>query len=175
MTFAIQVSNPKISGDYDPEDETLDECVETSFLLNTELALVEWLGIFIPLHYKYTISTILLDILIMLQALLDKQHGELDITWPSNDFNGRWIMSWKDDSLTIKAQWNSVIGKTESLLNDLSELEVSKSGFICEWKVLLETVINGLVECGYNESQVSDLSKLKAIYSRIHEVGMLYK
>jgi hypothetical protein len=175
MKFGIQVSNPRVSGEKDPQDETLDECVETSFLLDTEMALIEWLGVFIPLHYKYSISTMLLDILMMLQVLLDKQDGELDITWPSNDFGSRWIMCWQGDHLTIDAQWKCVIGKTESLLNSLGVLEVSKHEFICEWKPLLGMVINGLNKCGYNKSNMRDFKKLKDIYTRIDGTGLLYK
>jgi hypothetical protein len=40
MKFGIQVSNPRVSGKKDPQNETLDECVETSFLLDTEMALI---------------------------------------------------------------------------------------------------------------------------------------
>jgi hypothetical protein len=175
MKFGIQVSNPKFSGLKDPEDKTLDECIETSFLFNTETAFIVWLGVFIPLHYKYTISTILLDILMMLQVLFDKQDGDLDITWPSNDFNAQWNMSWQGNSLTINAQWVSVIGKTENLLNNLGALKLSKSEFIGEWKPLLEMIIVGLNKCGYNESNVRNFKKLKEIHSRIEGTGLLYK
>jgi hypothetical protein len=175
MTFGIQVSNPRISGKKDSEDDTLDECVETCFLLNTEMALIEWFGVYIPLNYKYSISTILKDVLIMLEALLDKKNGAFDITWPSSDFNAIWIMSWKDDNLTIEAKWSTVIGKTEDMLNNLGALNVNKSEFIYEWKKLLETVINRLSQCGYSESDISDISLLKRIYSQINAVGTLYR
>ncbi len=175
MKFGIQVSNPKVSGKRDPDDETLDECVETSFLLNTEMALIEWLGVFIPLHYKYSISTMLLDIIMMLHLLLDQKDGETEITWPSSDFNAIWAMSWRGDDLTIDARWNSVIGKTENLLNDLDELKISKSEFISEWKVLLGTVMDALIECGYSEANVKGFERLQSVYSRINEVGLLYK
>ena len=175
MKFSIQVSNPKNSGEHDPEDETLDDCVETCFLLHTEMAIVKWLGAFIPLSYKYDISIMLLDIILMLQTLLDKPNGELDISWPSNGFSCRWIMTWRDNTLIIDSQWNSVIGKTERLLNELGVLEMSKSKFIFEWRMLLETVIVGLSQCGYHESQIGELTELKAIHSRIRDVGQLYK
>jgi hypothetical protein len=174
MEFSIQVSNPRISGDYDPEDVNLDECIQTSFVLNTEMAFIEWQGIFIPLTYKYSISIMLLDILILLQELLDKQSGELDITWPTNEFSVRWIISWQHDSLTIEANWKCVIGKTEELLNNLEPLRVNKYEFIYEWRELLSVIINGLAKCGYNESNVSDFIWLKNIHSRIDNDGILY-
>ncbi len=175
MTFRIQVNNPRISGKKNSEDETLDECVETCFLLNTEMAIIEWLGVYIPLSYKYSISTILNDILIMLQTLLNKKNGALDITWPSSDFNARWIISWKNDNLTIIAKWNSVIGNTEDMLNKLDAVNINKSEFLYEWKKLLEIVINGLFKCGYDESQINDISLLKSIYSEIDGFGTLTK
>jgi hypothetical protein len=175
MDFGIQASNPKISGDYNPEDESLDECVETSFLLNTEMALIEWLGVFIPVHYKYTVSTILLDIILMLELLLDEAHGELYISWPSSDFSSKWSLSWQEDRLTIDTYWSSVIGKTESILNSLGPLKISKHYFIREWKALLETVIQGLTECGYSESNAAGFSELIKITSRIDGFGSLYK
>ena len=175
MKFGIQVNNPKFSGKFDSEDETLDECVETSFLLDTEMAVMEWLGVFIPLHYKYSISTMLADILMMLQSLIDNKDGEFELTWPSSDFNSRWVMSWEGDVLTVESEWISVIGKTEEILNGLGVLVVSKQTFISEWKALLEKVICGLSECGYKSSKIDEFGRLKDISSRINDIGPLYK
>ena len=175
MKFGIQVSNPKVSGEKDPDDETLDECVETSFLLNTEMAIIRWLGVFIPLHYKYSISTMMPDIIMMLQLLMEKSNGKHEVTWPSSDFNATWVMSWQGNDLTIDARWNSVIGKTESILNDLDTLTISKSDFISEWKGLLGVVLGGLVECGYNETNVNGFESLEIVHSRINKAGLLYR
>lgn len=175
MSFGIQVSNPRFSSKNDPEDETLDECIETSFILNSEMAIMEWHGVFIPLHYKYSISTMLVDVLIMLQTLLDNENGELEITWPSSDFSSRWFMSWEDDKLAINSSWNSVIGKTEEILNDLGILEIDKHAFIFEWKALLDKVICGLSESGYNGAKIEDIYRLRDMSAQIKSVGLLYR
>ena len=174
MRFCIQASHPKTTKTFDSDDETLGECVETVFPLDTEMALMNWLGVFVPLNYKYSISTILSDILEMLDAVLEKEQGKFEVVWPSSDFNGRWSLFWESDNLVIEANWESVIGDTEILLNSRGPVKMGKSAFLNEWKALLEVVLSGLLDCGYDESVIADISKLKMIYSRIERYGVLY-
>lgn len=174
MKFYIQASNPRTTGVFDSDDETLDESVETAFLMNTEVALMCWSDVIIPLNYKYSISTLLADILLMVQSILDNDQGKLNITWPSNDFKSQWNMSWDSKNLTIDAEWETVIGMTEKVLNSLGSVEIGKVEFLNEWKLLLETVLNGLTECGYNESTIKDFTLLKSVCSSIEGHGVLY-
>ena len=174
MTFTIQVSNPRFSGKFDPEDEALDECVETSFLLNTEMAIMEWNGLFIPLQYKYSISIMLPDILLMLRLLIENESGEHKITWPSNDFKACWYISWEGDGLIIHSEWNSVICKLENMLNETSVLKVSTQAFVFEWKSLLDSVKHGLSECGYGDSKVDGIGELNDVSAQLESGGLLY-
>jgi len=175
MKFCIQASAPRTTGIFNAEDETLDEAIETTFFLNSEMALINWSGVFIPLSYKYSISTILADVLLMLQTILENNHETLELTWPSSDFNSRWVMSWKDDYLKIDAKWESVIGNTEEILNSLDSIEIGKTEFLNEWKMLLEVILNGLDTCGYDESTIKEISIMQSVYSNIETYGILYK
>lgn len=174
MEFYIQASSPRISNKFDIDDESISESIETIFLLNTEMALINWSGVFVPMSYKYTISTMIPDIILMIHTLIRKEKGELEIYWPSNDFNSHWILSWSDDSLVIKARWESVIGGTESLLNLLEPLKINKSKFITEWRALLEVILNALDICGYKESIIDEIFLLKEVCHSFKGHGLLY-
>ena len=182
MCFSVQASNPRFSGQYDPEDDSLAYALETCFSIDEEDAFMKWNYVFIPLNYKYDVSYILYDCLRMLEALLGNQHGEHLLDFVEQSFFARWNMSWEEDNLTIVSQWDSVPGTIEPLLNERNVLEISKTAFINEWRMLLAKVIEALTACGYNESAVSQYKQfeheyglLKDIYSRIDGVGRCYK
>lgn len=174
MEFSIQASNPRISRNFDSEDETLDECIETCFCFESERAFLEWNTVFIPLSYKYCISKIIQDSILMIENLLDDESGTYFVAWPSNEFRSNWSMSWTGDQLSIESQWESVIGDVEDLLNSRKVLTLKKEKFIFEWKKLFETVLENLLRCGYSESDIHGIKYLRRVSSRINNFGILY-
>ena len=75
LNFYIQASNPKVQCEINYSDETLADATESIFLLNTENAILMWNYICIPLSYKYDISYMLDDIMILLNELKNKKSG----------------------------------------------------------------------------------------------------
>jgi hypothetical protein len=175
MNFWIQAGNPRSLHEFDPEDESIFDAIQTVFPILTEEAFMIWDRIHIPLGYKYTISFLIQDILLMLEQLMRDVSGELEIHWPSNDFSVIWRMRWDNCHLEIRAEWNAVVGFTESLLASRPMLKIDKSVFICEWKQILGKALKALRDAGYREEHLTDMSKLQRIHDQISEPGILYK
>jgi hypothetical protein len=140
MKFFIQASDPRPSGLVSANDSSLGEAIETIFPLRTDFALLGWNDVYVPLTYKYDISIIISDILSMLDSILASDAGSFAVYWPSNTFCARWILTWSATELHIATTWDSVIGGTESMLNNVPDLDLEKNAFLSEWKPLLRKV-----------------------------------
>jgi hypothetical protein len=175
MNFWIQASNPRSVRQFDEEDHSVSEALETVFPLWAEEAILVWHHVHVPLSYKSTISFMIDDILSMLDGLMRNRSGNVKITWPSNEFAVVWHTRWENNHLEIRTEWNTVIGFTESLLAARSTLNIDKNVFVCEWKQVLGITLNALLEAGYRQEHLVDMSKLQRIYEQISEPGILYK
>lgn len=134
-----------------------------------------WNHVYVPLSYKYDISVMLEDILLMLDTLLSESIGSFNVLWPSNTFAAEWQMSWTQDALVVASVWVSVVGGTKELLNDLGNLEISKSAFLAEWKMLLRTLIKNLELTGPASHLEKEVERMRSIERRIECVGVLYR
>lgn len=175
MNFYIQASNPKSQYQADDNDKTLSEAIETTFLLNTENAILMWNYISIPLSYKYDISYMMEDILEILNNLQNKEKGEIIIHWLPDTFRSDWIIRWEKEKLEIYTQWESTVGNLEKLLNEKPNISLLKNHFIREWKSILGIVIKGLRNCGYDTKKIINMNQLIEQYRAIKEFGILYK
>ena len=176
MSFRIQASMPKNNSIFYSEDAKLSEAIETIFPMMTEDAFIILNTIYIPLNYKYDVSCMIEDILIMLSRIRkDQSNGNLEINWPSNTFACKWELQWNEGLLCINSNWNTVSGHTVQMLNEKNNIKTSIIEFLSEWKMLLEVLIKNLDECGYNEENLRDMCSLLSEYRHIEELGMLYK
>lgn len=173
--FRIQVSNPSLTCQYHSDDDTISEAVERIYRFGTENAVLFWAGCCIPLCYKYEVSRIIEPLLSLLDKILGSPHGEEVIIWGLDTFYAKWALSWEDDSLTLTAQWASASGACLDCLGKNPTIVMSKVDFVCEWKMLLETVGLSLKKCGYREEQVPSLVTLEKITRLIPEYGTLYR
>lgn len=174
MEFRIQASNPRNNGYFCSEDEKISEAIETIFPMMTEEALLVWNTIYIPLNYKYDISVMIEDILIMLNNLRAKKQGNMSINWASNTFLSKWELQWEENKLLINTNWNMVLGHTEDLLNESNSIRVDKTSFMEEWKKLLEVLVINLKKCNYSVYNLLDLKKLIQEFNSIPKSGILY-
>lgn len=175
MRFYIQSSSPRSRCVADQDDETLAEAIESMFLLNTENAILIWDHISIPLSYKYDISYMMEDILILLNKLQDRTNGELTIHWLPDTFRCDQTFRWGSESLHIHSHWENTVGHLETLLNECPDLSLDKMDFIREWKSILGTVIAGLKKCGYEEKKIKGMDLLLKLYKSIKGDGILYR
>lgn len=175
LNFYIQASNPKVQCEINYSDETLADATESIFLLNTENAILMWNYICIPLSYKYDISYMLDDIMILLNELKNKKSGVITINWLPDTFRCNWTIRWHDKTLDIQAQWENTVGNLENLLNRCPNITLPKNDFIHEWKSVLGTVIKNLKDCGYNANNIKGMKQLIEIHRDIKGKGVLYK
>ncbi len=174
MSFCIQAGFPRITGIRDPEDETLCEAAETSFISYSEEVYFTWHSIPVSLSYKYDIAVMSDDLVAMLLALRENRSGRLTINWPSNTFACRWSLDWSNRELSVQADWRSVVGGTESLLSASGPVAMPTDSFRAEWKLPLLRLIDGLERSGYTEQNLSALGGLKSEVDAIPHFGMLY-
>lgn len=175
LSFYIQASNPKSRCEAEYNNETLADAIESTFLLNTENAILMWNYISIPLSYKYDISYMIDDILMLLTALKNGEKGELTIHWLPDTFRCDWTIKWNDEQLNIQSRWENTVGHLEKLLNDAPNISIQKDDFIREWKSVLGIVVIGLKKCGYDEEEIKNMKKLIDQYESIEGNGILYK
>lgn len=175
LSFYIQASNPKSRGDADSSDETLADAIESIFPLETENAILMWNYISVPLSYKYDISYMMEDILLLLNALQNRESGEIIIHWLPDTFRCDWTIRWDTKKLDIQSQWENTVGHLERLLNESPNISLLKSDFIREWKSILGIAITGLKCCGYTEKEIKGMKQLIEQYKGIKENGILYK
>lgn len=134
-----------------------------------------WASVRIPLNYKYILSFLLYDVVVMLEQLMGQDRGTTTIHWPSDEFAATWRMQWDDNRLEIHAEWRSVSGHVEALLAARSPLVTDKRSFISEWKQVLGVALKALTEAGYRDTQLRDLAKLRSVHDAINEPGVLYR
>lgn len=129
--FKIQAGNPQIEPKTFIEDNMCD-AIESTFSLKSEPLTMFWNNIPFNLHYRYCVSEILEDLIIILKLLKSSFSNEYMIRWPSNDFEALWTMKWNGEKLHINGEWETPIGEIEELLNQKKCIIVNKMFFINE-------------------------------------------
>lgn len=175
MVFAIQIGNPQVKSKVVSEDRKISEAIESIFLMNTEDMIMIWNNIRIPLSYKYEISYMIDDILLMLNRITSEDSGCLSIHWLPDVFRCNWNVKWNEDKVFVESQWENVIGHLELLLNRCNRLEMNKKAFVSEWKSLLRLLCDKLLGCGYSDTILIDMNKLIEQEKAIDTPGVLYK
>ena len=173
--FQIQAGNPQITGRFDPDDKTVRAAMETVFEFPTENAIVFWQNCFFPICYKYELSWMIEDLLELLYALLNSANGSQRVFWSPDTLHGEWKVSWESDRIRIETDWEELRGPClEKLNSDYNVLSLPKHDFLCEWKMVLETVSSALIGSGYGTKQLRDFKQLNSICTRIPSSGVIY-
>jgi len=175
MCFAIQTCNPSIVTSREMFVEDVAEAIETVFFHRTEDAMLFWNGVIIPINYKYDLSVIIDDIVVMLQNLLGKERGTCEVHFGSNSFLSIWNLKWQNNQLEISAEWHSVAGDLNAVLTRCSNLEMPLDDFIAEWKVLLKLVIDALITSRCQFAERDTFEALVQTEALIQQNGCLYR
>lgn len=175
LNFYIQANNPRTQSVKNIGDESLADAIESTFLLNTENAIMMWNYISIPLSYKYDISYMMEDLLKLLHCLQCEESGKMIIHWLPDTFRCDWLIIWNHGQMKIQSHWECTVGNLEIILNNNSQTVTSVKHFISEWKEVLNIVIKGLERCGYDESGIKSMRQLMEQFNNINDRGILYK
>lgn len=175
MIFGIQASNPRFQNIINTDDECLSEAIESTFPLNTEHVILVWNHVSIPLSYKYDISYMINDILMLINAIQKDDIGKIKINWLPDTFRCDWIIEWNRDEVRIDSRWEYIVGSLECILNQKKSIMLSKGDFVSEWKEVLGVLIRGLKHCGYDKSKINGMSELIEQYKKIKKSGIFYR
>ena len=174
MDFWIQASDPAVTGEFDPEDETLEEALQVVFPLTTEYAILNWNGVLVPLDYKYELSLMSLDLLDMLDRLAESDAGTYSNAWLPNGFRCDWTLTWADRELTVAADWQIIARGLERQLQATGDVTLPVAQFRREWKAVLGRFSTALAAGGYQPDRIRGMTDLARIHDGIDRPGALY-
>ena len=175
MDFYIQTGAPFVLNNHDASDSRLSEAIESVFPMETEDMILFWRHVGISLSYKYDISYMTDDILMLLRRMREQESGELLIHWLPDTFRADWKIEWRGETVFINAEWESLKGGLQRLLADLKTVEISKRDFVSEWKKLLEILAGALKRNGYDRSMKAQYDMLAECFDDIAGYGILYR
>jgi hypothetical protein len=175
MSFWIQVSNPIVMLSSLDDVEDISTAIEAVFPTETEDAILVWNGVYVPINYKYDISVIYREIMDLVRFLLTGDSASTRIEWPSNTFRACWDIERLGESIRISSVWYSVAGGLEETLNQRSIVELPRSQFLAEWKILLRKLIDALEGLQLGRASAEELLIIKELESRISDTGRLYQ
>ncbi len=175
FNFYIQTSNPYILSQTNANDNKLSEAIESVFPMDTEELILFWNHVGIPLSYKYDVSYMIDDILIILQHIQVQKSGELLVHWLPDTFRADWKLEWNGETLFIYANWESLKGDLQKVLVNSKKVEISKKDFVSEWKMLLKILISALNKNGYDRLIKKQYNMLVKSFNDIEWYGILYR
>lgn len=152
----IQISNPTVLKNYDEDDETIAEALQSIFPHDTEMAFLKWNYIYIPLSYKYDISIIAVDFINLYEFLHDSRKEYLVINWPSSTFVSKWEIFKDGHNLKIVSKWEEVLGEVSGLLNSDNILLIKTNELYLELEKILLFLKKSLEINGYNNNNLLD-------------------
>jgi len=159
-----------------PQDEKISEAMETVFPMLAEDAFMSWHGVDVALSYKYTLSWMIEDIMLMLEEIIPNDAGTFSVRWPVQELAATWIVEWSQGRVQVSAEWETTPRFTGILLRDRPKrIECDIREFLAEWKLPLGTIIQALRSAGYGEEHLFDMSRLQAIHDAIPRPGLLYR
>ena len=176
MSFRIQVSNPRVTGSFSPDDQDLIMATETIFQSRTEFAVMIWNHSLIPLDYKYEVGSLLADAILILDALREPGPGAYQMQWSSSSIRAHWDLRWDAlGELVVNARWDAVPRSDLGALARYGPVRMPKHEFVWEWRELFGRVLRALDQAGYQDSQIRGLADLRRVYSQIPKSGFYYR
>ena len=144
MQFAIQVGDPTILYPETRPAPDLAYAIEELFPMETEELILYWNNIPVRIGYKYELSALIDDLLPLLSAILRTDKGRYKVAWDDPSFSAYWFLACDKDQMTIEAEWHSVAGDYEGLLNCHNCVKIGKDAFLAEWKGVLSKLIEAI-------------------------------
>ena len=160
--FELVCGHPETHGPSTVVDQlSMSDALEEVFLTDTNLLIMQWNGVFVPLSYRYDVSWIIVEAVEMVEKLIAAPDGTVvDVRFPSNTFNVGWEITVRARELSIEATWDSVIGSLTDLLRARSPLRIGLADFTSEWRHLFAVVDRAMTETQLPVSLVDDYDRL---------------
>jgi hypothetical protein len=175
MYFEIQISNPLLTNCLGDEVQDLCSAIVRIFPEVTEDVILIWNWIPVKINYNADLSVMIEDIMIMLSNIISSDRGNIRTYFGANTFRVEWLITWANGIIEIYANWDSVAGSYENLLNSRNYFNSSVKDFLNEWKALLRKIISSIELSGVQIIDKDEFVRLKYLETNIHKHGKLYK
>jgi hypothetical protein len=168
MSFRIEIESFHTQTDYDPEDTTVSEAIETVYREGPGVRIHMGPGTWVSLPTYGGISDIYSYIVRMLTRI-EVGVYPFDIYFLSSGFTTIWSFHESAGILTILISWTAVNGvfNGRSVMNAqfndvVPQLVIEKELFVNEWQGLLRKVKCNLLSAGY-ANRLSDFEYMASL------------
>jgi hypothetical protein len=142
--FTLQLGHPKINKAKPAVYTTMAEIFPVLFREQEESVYLFWKEIPVRINYRDDLRRNLDDILAMVWLLQKETTGKTRVHLSNQLLDMQLDLYWKADKLTIESTFlpqDDLYAPYAESLNALGKLELSRKGFLNEWKSLLHQLL----------------------------------
>lgn len=176
-TFTIQPGFVEGIEEENKTYQTVEEAFSDMFRRNTESLIIQWNSFPVRFNYTADIPAMLTTWIEMISKVSTGNSGEHTLVMKSNQVEAVWNLSWTTDRIKIQSHWKKVNGDYEDVLNEYGEVNMLRSEFLGEWKMVLQQIAHALIDsaCKINDRDaVLFMKKLKEVNKKIKHGGRFY-
>ena len=174
MSFVIQAGVPGTLDKVDHEDRGVEEAMETIFALDSERMILFWFGVPIALGYKYDVSAMIPDLLLLIEDMDSRREGRYEIAWTTNAMQSVWRFEWAGGKCVIDPAWKHVGLGLESILRETGKVVCSSREFVAEWVRPLRITRDALRDSDLY-SKMPDFGRIERVLGSYKDEGVLYR
>lgn len=167
----LQVGSPRVLDCTQVVASDLDEAIGVIYPFPTEFWLIHWNTVPIPFDYRYDLADHVESLLSILSRVAATSSGVVRDTLASNDLFIEWVISWDGDDLQWAAKWVRVRGDVDSLNRRCSTCTTSRSSFLAEWLMLLETLHKAVEASRITLEDKTLFVELLEVSGRLRQLG----
>ena len=126
---------------------TLEQAYRHIFRRNLEFAIVLWNGLPVRLSYPQDLPGMAGTLIAMLSAVqgsVPPPGQTFSIHTPN--LRGVWQIESEAETVALEGFWEQVPGHYEVALNRLGLVRMARLDFLCEWKLLLQQLIQAVTD-----------------------------
>lgn len=158
--------------------DSLETAFRHIFRRNLEYAILLWNGLPVRFGYPDDIPAMIDPLVSLLQAAQERDVSiGPSFLLKTPNIHALWKLKIRSQEITLEGNWLRVPGSYEAALNRLGPIRMPRRAFLCEWKLLLEQLINSIsdAEAVLNRPEARRLRILKEIEAAIPARGRFYQ
>jgi hypothetical protein len=126
---------------------SLEAAYRHLFRQNREYAILLWNGLPLRLSYQEDLPGMVNKIIALLDSVQDCHTPvRTSFRFQTVNIKGRWQIEVDSTTISIEGFWKQVPGRYEAALNQLGVIRMPRLAFLCEWKLLVQQLIQALVD-----------------------------
>ncbi|MBX2998653.1 MAG: hypothetical protein KF893_09110 [Caldilineaceae bacterium] len=125
---------------------SLEAAYRHLFRHNREYAILLWNGLPLRLSYQEDLPGMVNHIIALLYFVQDcSTPARRSFRFQTVNIKSLWQLEVDSTTVSIEGFWKQVPGRYETALNQLGTIRMARLAFLCEWKLLVEQLIQALV------------------------------